>query len=192
MKKSIFIIPGFREQVSDSQYQWMIKYYREKGYVVQKVPINWNYRLMSDYVQEFSSFSERYRTEENHVIGFSYGAMIAFISANGLKPDSLALCSLSPYFKEDLKSLKPWWIKDVGENRIRDFKKYEAIKIARLIKTPTVVFYGTVEGKKYPQIKMRCEESAEYIQGAKLVVVKNAPHKINHPAYIEAIKEALF
>ena len=155
MKKSVFIIPGFKEQVSDPQYQWMVTYYGEQGYIVHMSVITWKNRVMSDYVREFSNYYISRKTEENHIIGFSYGAVIAFISANDLKPDSLALCSPSPYFKEDIQYLKPSWKKEVGVNRIGDFKKYEAIKIAKKINLPTIVFYGTVEGEKYPQLKVR-------------------------------------
>lgn len=189
MQKTIFIIPGFKEQVSHPRYRWMLTYYEESGFVVRQANITWNNRVMSDYVQEFSEYFRQHKTEENHVIGFSYGAMIAFISASGLAPDSLALCSLSPYFRQDLPHLKSSWKKEVGEMRIRDFEKYEAIKIAQSIKVPTVIFYGSVEGNKYPQLKVRCEEIVRYIAGARLVVVEGAPHDIDHPAYRDAIKD---
>lgn len=190
MKKSLFIIPGFKQQVSDSRYQWMVRYYGERGYVVKEVNVTWNNRVMSDYVQEFLDYYYSNKTGENHIIGFSYGAMIALIAARELKLDSLVLCSLSPYFNEDLQNLKLWWKIEVGLKRVEDFRKYKAIRIARSITVPTVVLYGTVEGNKYPQLKVRCEETAKYIKNARLVVVDGAPHDIDHPTYREAIKEA--
>lgn len=64
-----------------------------------------------------------------------------------------------------------------------------AEKIAKELTIPTTVFYGEAEGKKYSQLKIRCEQAEKDIKKSKLIVVKEAPHEINYPEYIKAIKK---
>ena len=189
MAKTIFIITGFKDKASDSQYKWMRTFFKKKGFIVKIPSIKWNHRVMSDYVDEFRQYYEENKSEKNYVLGFSYGAMIAFISAHELKPAKLYLCSLSPYFNEDLRTLKPWWKRFIGIHRLNDFKQYIAKSIAKNLAIPTVVFYGTREAKRYPELKVRCEETSKLAPKAKLVSIKDAPHRVDHPEYVEAIKK---
>jgi len=191
MKRTFFIIPGFRHSARQKQYQWLCKYLKDKNYIVKTVEVNWNNRVMSDYVCDFERYYNLHKSEENHVLGFSYGAMIAFISAPRLRPKTLSLCSLSPYFQQDLPFLKQSWIAFVGKRRHEDFAQYNADKIASLIDSSTTVFYGSQEGKKYPQLRVRCEAAASTISGAELVIADDAPHKIDDPSYIAAIKNTI-
>ena len=78
-----------------------------KGFTVSLVPITWERATMTDYAVEFESFYEKHKANDNYVLGFSYGAVIAFITANKLKPKKIYLCSLSSDFKEDVRSMKP-------------------------------------------------------------------------------------
>ena len=188
MKKTIFTIPGFGDKVSEPQYKWMKSFFERHVFRVRPVPILWNYRVMSDYVDEFEKYYRKHKTAKNYVLGFSFGAMIAFISAQKILPDKLYLCSLSPYFKEDLHTLKPYWERLIGSHRLQDFQKFTAKKIGKALTVTTTIFYGEREAKKYPQIKVRCRETARYIKNANLVVVEDAPHRIDHPNYIQAIK----
>jgi len=143
---------------------------------------------MSDYLSEFEEYYVKHKTKKNYVLGFSFGAMIAFISAQRLQPDRLYLCSLSPSFREDLGTLKPYWKALIGKHRLQDFQKISAEQTAAKLKVPTTIFYGGSEAKKYPQLKVRCEEVSKAIKNAKLVFVEDAPHKIDHPNYVKAIK----
>jgi hypothetical protein len=188
MNKSVFLINGFHHQATEQSFDWLDDFFSAKGYKVFKPPIDWKYKVMSDNVLQFSQFYNQNKTDYNHVLGFSFGAMIAFISAPILKPDELSICSLSPYFQEDSPDK---YEKYVGKNRLKDFKQYSAQGIAKQIKSSAHVFYGTKEGEKFPDLKARCEQAAHDIKGAKLVVVSNAPHDISNKEYSTAIKSSL-
>jgi hypothetical protein len=84
--KNLFIIPGHTDSASDPQYKTIIKIAREKGYTVQKVPIQWRYRTMNNYITQFKEFYKQYRTKNDYFLGFSYGAVIVFSSAQELQP----------------------------------------------------------------------------------------------------------
>jgi pimeloyl-ACP methyl ester carboxylesterase len=146
---------------------------------------------MEDYVKEFKAFYEKHKTTENYVLGFSYGAVIALLSANDLRPKKIYLCSLSPDFKEDLPKMEPWMRRYVGKRRISEMKTRSGRKYARTLMVPSVIFYGEVEGRKFPALRKRCEEIASLAKESRLVTVKDAPHDIRHPEYQKAIKAIL-
>ena len=171
MTRTFFILAGFKHSPREPQFDWLEEFLKSEGFKVVKVDIHWRHRVMTDYVQEFEDFFEQHKTGENYVLGFSYGAMIAMISASKLSPDGVYLCSLSPYFQEDLEKLKPWWRAVLGLRRLADFKNYSAREISKGLKIPTIVFYGTAEAEKYPELKTRCEETAKLAQNSKLIVV---------------------
>jgi pimeloyl-ACP methyl ester carboxylesterase len=146
---------------------------------------------MNDYTEEFKVFYEKHKTAENYVLGFSYGAVIAFLSANDLKPEKIYLCSLSPDFKEDLPKIKSWIERYVGKRRMAEMKTRSGRSIAKKLRVPSVIFYGEVEGRKFPSLKTRCEETAALAKRSRLVIVKDAPHDIKHPEYQKALKAVL-
>ena len=189
--KTLFLIPGFYQKATDHCYRWLTKYLKSKGYDVIAVPVHWKNRTMTDYVRDFEKFFLQRMGTKNYFLGFSYGAVIAFMTTSRLGPEKVYLCSLSPDFKEDASSIKSYELKLIGKKRFADVKTRSAKKIAKELKIPSVLFYGEVEGKKYPQLKKRVEETVKLSSRTKLVIVKDAPHKIDHPEYIKAIKREI-
>lgn len=190
-KRTFFIVPGFKMRPASRSFSWLKTFLRSKGFSVRGVPIAWDRRTMEDYVEEFKVFYEKHKTAENYVLGFSYGAVIAFLSANDLEPRKIYLCSLSPDFREDIPKIRSWIERYVGKRRISEMKTRSGRKFARALRVPSVVFYGEVEGKKFPSLKVRCEETVALAPRSRLVVVKDAPHDIRHPEYQKAIKTVL-
>jgi len=190
-KPKFFIIPGWGQKPTDKCFTWLINLLRKKGFEVVKIFIDWDYRVMTDYVDDFKKQYRKYSGNKNYVLGFSYGAVIAFITATELKPKKIYLCSLSPHFKEDIKFMKPWVKKLVGKKRISDAKKQSALAVAKKLTIPSVIFYGEAEARKFPQIKIRTMETVKYAKNIKMVVVKDAPHKINYPEYKKVIIKEL-
>jgi pimeloyl-ACP methyl ester carboxylesterase len=189
MDKKIFILPGFKQKATDPEFAWIEPFFQKKGFSVVPVPIRWNYRTITDNVAEFKDFYEKNKSKNNYALGFSYGAIIAFISANNLGLKKLYLCSLSPDFKEDLAGMKPWILKYIGKKRVEDMKKRSGRDIAKKLSVPTLIFYGEKEGKEFFNLKKRCEETANLAKRARLIIVKGAPHDISYPGYIETIKK---
>lgn len=191
MNKNIFIIPGFKEKIRNNRYLWLKNFLKEKGFSVFIAPIKWNYKTMNDYVSEFKTFYEKHKSTNNYILGFSYGAVIALLTANDLKPKKLYLCSLSPDFKEDMPNMKKWLLKYIGKRRIGEIKKRSGKEIAQNLKISSIIFYGEKEAKLYPQLKIRCEETAKLANNSKLIIVKNAPHRIDYKEYKNSLKQEL-
>lgn len=186
----LFIIPGFTHKASDQTYAWLKKELSDK-YEIDIVSIDWKRKVMSDYVAEFLAHYQANKAQKNYILGFSFGAMIALLTAQETKPDKLFLCSLSPYFKEDLPKLKTWWKNFMGKRRMLDFKQHSARNAAQNLRMPTTVFIGGKEAMKYPQLLNRCTLTSKNIKQGKLITAPNAPHDIAHPNYQAAIIKEL-
>lgn len=188
---TVFILTGFKQKKDNSQFKWMKPFFTKLGYEVKVFAADWNYHVMSDYLADFKKYYEANKGKKNYILGFSYGAMIAFLTAKETQPEKLYLCSLSPYFKEDMKKLRPDWQRKIGTRRIVDLKNHSFNRTVKEIKVPTVVLYGEAEGEKFPSLKKRCEAAHAALGKSKIIVVPEAPHKPDHPEYITSIK-ALF
>ena len=123
--KKIFIIPGFKQKATDISFVWLKNFLQKKSFAVSLVPIAWDRRTMADYAEEFEDFYEKNKAKENYVLGFSYGAVITFITAQKLKPKKIYLCSLSPDFKEDLLGMKKWIQHYLGKKRVAEILSNE-------------------------------------------------------------------
>jgi esterase/lipase len=186
-------LPGFTMQIKDKPFRWLVKFLKDKRFRVVPVSVDWKYKTLSQNAEEFIEFFNKNKGKENYILGFSFGAVLTLLTANILKPKKIYLCSLSSDFSEDKKAkiMKPWIMKYIGKKRYEDIDTRSGVKLAKELKVPSVVFYGEKEGKQYPQLQKRCEETAKLAKNSKLVVVKNSPHKIDFPEYIEEIKKVL-
>lgn len=189
--KTFFILPGFRMQVTDKPYKWLIAYLENNGIRVLKVPVAWNNKTLSQNAAEFVEYFNAHKSKENYILGFSYGAVLALITANLLRPKKIYLCSVSPDFSEDRASMTPWMKRYIGKKRFADTATRNGRKLAKQLLVPSVILYGEKEGKDYLSLKKRCEETVHLAKRSRLVVVKDAPHAIDHPEYREAIIKAL-
>lgn len=184
---TLFVIPGFKEKIEDKQYRQLKKLFVQKGFSVKMVPITWSYRCLSDWVLEFEDFFAQHKGEKNYVLGFSYGAMIALLAAKHVRPNKLFLCSLSPYFQEDIAKIPSRWKSFIGKKRTQDFKNFSFAQAVDGLRVKTIVFLGSAEANKFSLLKARCEAAATLLPNAKLVVIKGASHDIGNTHYQQAL-----
>jgi pimeloyl-ACP methyl ester carboxylesterase len=168
---------------------------RAKGYRVVPVTVSWNRTVMSDFVEQFVRFYHQHKGSYNVVIGNSFGAYAAFMAAPRLKPDEIVLCSLSPYFTEDLHQYKDSYvIRLFGKRRLKDFKTISANKIASEINKKHIkatLLYGQKEQRYYPNLVARVKQTAAQLNNSKLIEVPGAGHSMRGPAYIKGLEAAL-
>lgn len=189
--RTFFIVPGFKMKATDREYRWLNTFLKDNGFKVVVVPVHWNHKTLSENAEEFIDFYNKNKSDTNYILGFSYGSVITFITADILKPKKIFLCSLSPDFAEDRLTMDKNSIRYIGKKRFDDVRTRSAIKLSKELKAPAVLFYGEKEGIQYPQLKKRAEETFKLASKAKLILVKNSPHKIDFPEYVEAIKREL-
>lgn len=187
--KKLFIIPGFKEKKSDKQYQKLKKVLSSNGYEVLISPIDWNYKVLSGQVNQFKEFFNKNKSGDNSILGFSFGAMIALVCAKELNPNKLFLCSLSPYFKEDLDKIPQRWKNLMGKKRINDFSNISFSQAVLGLQVETKVFLGELEARKFSVLEKRCMAVQKKIPQSQLIRINNAPHDIGNEHYIRALQK---
>lgn len=159
------------------------------------MPFIWNRTTVTQYTDKFVDFYAKARGSYNVVIGNSYGAMVAFLSAPKITPNKVLLCSLSPYFKEDGdKTTREYRVQRFGKRRDEAMDQLSANHTAQAINLTdieVVMLYGEQEKKVYPHLVERVKSTAKDLKDVKLIEVPNAPHEFRDPAYIKGIKLAL-
>ncbi len=184
--KIAYIIPGSGESASYPEYKKIASFFKKRKIKPIPIKIDWNYKVMSNYVEQFLS-QVKYENPD-YILGFSFGAMIAFISSNKIKPKTMILCSLSPYFKEDLPKIKDWWKKIAGKKLIKDLDNFSFNKISKNIKSKTILLVGEKEAKICVK---RSKETHKKLKNSKLIIIKDTRHKIRDKRYLDAIKEVI-
>lgn len=189
-KKVIFIIPGFRQQATSLAYTRLAKMLRSEGYSPILVKIPWKNSTISENTEFFLKRFKKNEDIKKYILGFSYGAMIAFLAATKVKTSGLILCSLSPYFKEDVSKIKNRGISSLMQERYKDFSKLHCESLAKKIKTKQVVMlYGTLEARS---LIRRVTETFGKIEGKnkKLISIRKTEHNIGDKKYLQVIHSA--
>jgi hypothetical protein len=189
--KQAFIIPGFTELPSRKGVREITKMLDKAGYSVATVAIEWNYRVMSDYVAQFNKLYQEKKGDQNLILGFSFGAMIAVISSLELQPDNLILCSLSPFFAEDMKTIPNGWKRSIGKHRTSDFSGFNLNAICKNVKAKTSILVGEKEIKQYPQMLRTVIRANQILPNSGLVRIPNGKHNIGQLEYLRAIDIAI-
>ena len=183
--KTLYIIPGFKESTNDIGYQKIIKYARKKGFEVIFFNPKWG-KTIKVWLKNFNELIEKKNRDNVMVLGFSFGAYIAVLSAINHNFKKLILCSLSPYFKDDITKLPPLAYKMLGKKRIKDFSEN---KFPININTSAVFLVGD---KDTQLVIQRVKKSyKKWIGSKEIKILKNVRHDINNDLYLEAIKLSL-
>ncbi|HSU72542.1 MAG TPA: hypothetical protein VLJ21_01700 [Candidatus Binatia bacterium] len=182
--KVAYIIPGFTDSARARHYHYVCDSFLAKGITPSPIKIDWSKWTLTEYVQQFF---EQYRPEkrqETYLLGFSWGAMIALVASREVRPKQQILCSLSPYFKEDLPRIPR---KQDDARSLEDFARYSFAEIARTVpKKPLLV----VGGEEARDCIRRSLDAAKKLSGT-LFVAGNAFHDISDPAYRVLLKEVI-
>lgn len=191
--KIVFIIPGFRHKVSQKSYKDLAGRFRKAGYFVVSVSIEWRSTTIIDNLACFFKQYEKVMKQQPltqsdvYIVGFSYGALIAFLAATKINIQGLMLCSLSPFFKEDLPKKIPTNSSFLEEKRYEVFSSLKTKEIAKKVKAKKIMMlYGEKESKKL----INRTKSAFRAIGSKdkfLFSIKNTEHEIASKKYISAI-----
>lgn len=187
-EKTIFVIPGYKQKITQIAYREIAKLLQKECYSPLLVPIFWKNTTISENTKEFVTFYKSIRAKRKYILGFSFGAMIAFLASTKVRPTGLILCSLSPYFKEDL--VKKSFASFATGFRYRDFSRLESSKLAKKLKTKQILMlYGEKETKS---LVTRVTETFDHIPSGKklLLTVRQTGHDIGSKRYLRTIHQA--
>jgi len=190
MQKIAYIIPGFGESYKLKKgYNRIADFFIEYGIKPIHVQINWHDKKPYQFARYIKQFLSQYKKSKNtkvYILGFSYGATVAFLSESKTHSTALILCSLSPYFKEDLKRLNPKWIKSFRKDFINS--EYSFNKVAKKIKTRTYFVFGS---KEDTSVSRRARAAKRLIKRSSLSIARGAKHNISQKEYLVQVKKII-
>ena len=183
MNKNLLIIPGFGESASDAPYARLKASCGKQYHVVTFTP-QWNYRVASDWLAGLEKQLEKIDTIKTTVICFSLGAYITLLAAERVSFQKVILCSLSPFFKEQLRSMPEEARRYLGKRRITDFSKHN---LPKKLMTRQVVFLFGAKDWSYGITQSKLLATRYH---AKHVLIPNIGHELDNE-YLTEIKKHL-
>ena len=171
-RNPIFIIPGFKHRPTNKAYKEIAKILKSEGYLPILITIPWKQTTISENTEYFLKKYKKVNSKKKYILGFSYGAMIAFIASTKVEVSGLILCSLSPYFKEDISS-----------------SPLHCATLAKQIKAKQILLlYGAKEEKS---LRKRVADAYDKISSAHkyLIPILEAEHNIGDRRYLNKIHQ---
>ena len=190
MQKIAYIIPGAGESYRRQKgYNKIGEFFKEKGIKPIQVEVDWHSKKSHQFEYWTSQFLKKYKKPKNtkvYVLGFSFGAVIAFLSEPKLRPDGLILCSLSPYFIEDHQKLPKawlaWWRKNIKGS------DYSFNELAPNVRSKTYLVFGDLEPSV---VKPRMKAAKRMIKNSSLFMVRGGKHRISQKEYLDKVKKVI-
>lgn len=187
MKKVAYIIPGYENSFHVNKIRFVSTLFRKKSIIPIPVKIKWKYRTISDYLSDLFSQIHYNDNSEIYLFGFSFGAMIALLAAPALKPKKLYLCSLSPFFKEDLNHRQSDR-KSHGKKRTAECMSISFDTIAKSVHCQTLLLVGDQETAS---VINRTKAAKSIIKKSKMYTVEHASHNLNDAMYQKYLSELI-
>ena len=189
--RTVLFVPGFKESIESRDYLKILQAIDAKGYKTKFVAIKWLGNTVFDWVNEFEESYRKYEPEDIVLAGFSYGAIVALLTASRRNPSELWLFSLSARFHEDFPNLDKLTLKTMAKSkrRLKAFKSLYFSDLSSNIKCRTVIFIGEKESENDPALMQRAKEANKRILGSKLIYIPKAPHDISDTNYVAVVKK---
>lgn len=186
MKKTIYVIPGFRHQPKQKAYKEMAKMLKVEGYQPIMVPVSWRQSTISENTEHFLKVYKKIKTRKKYILGFSFGAMIALLASTKVSTAGLILCSLSPYFQEDMKRVKKSSVSQLMKD---DFSSLHCGTLVKQIKAKQIhMLYGAKETKSL--INRVTNTFDQMVSEDKyLTSIKSTEHDIGNKKYLQQIHQ---
>ncbi len=186
--KVVFIIPGFMQRPNSREYREVSRILIEEGYFPIVVDVTWHKTTVSENTERFLEIFNSVDAKKKYILGFSFGAMIAFLASTKVEVAGLILCSMSPYFHEDLPKIGSNWTPTTLA-RYQDFATLHCATLAKQLKAEQVLMlYGKDEAAS---LVNRARDAFEKItlENKYLIPVDGAQHNIGDSKYLLRIHQ---
>ncbi|EKE26765.1 MAG: hypothetical protein ACD_4C00156G0002 [uncultured bacterium (gcode 4)] len=185
--KKVYIIPWYKTKKDDVWYQLISDFFESKWINAVIVDIKWEKQIMSQYVEQFIKQITDFK-DEIYILGFSFWAFIAFLSNRILNPRMQFLCSLSPFFKNDLKHLKKPWLRFYWKRRMDDFKTFSFDELVKNIDSKTFILAWDNE---YFSLIKRSKIANKKIKNSELHILEWVDHNLNDIRYLQTLEKLI-
>lgn len=197
-EKITFVIPGYKHNPQHKAYKAIAKILKTEGYFPIMTTVPWKGTTISEnteyllekYQESVLLRNKTMRKSKTYVLGFSYGAMIAFLLSTKLRMSGLILCSLSPYFKEDMRKVSSKDLASLTQRRYDDFSQLHSATLAKRTKAKHILMlYGEKEAKPLiNRVKMTYRNFSS--KSKYLIAINNTEHTIGSKPYLQEIHHA--
>ena len=170
-------------------YNKVAVFFEARGIEAIHVEIDWKggkSGSFADYTEQFLKLYKKQKNAEVYMLGFSFGAVVALLVALKIKPKNLILCSLSPFFEEDLKNIKPSWLKWWRKHSIES--NYSFSKLAPSIKLEAYLIVGD---KEHKSCLIRAKDAKKKLLNSHLFIAKGGKHNIGQKEYLETVNRVI-
>ena len=169
--KKLYILTGWGERLMDKNYQALISAVRNRYEVIplKIVTRNPKFCLGVKPLRDILNSLEKQIKEPHTIIGFSDGALLAYLIAPRVKPKRLILCSLPPMIGKDLTDHKFLTNEQISELSAMGYPKY-----------PATIFYGSKEIEKLKKVSKK-------LGG---IEIPNAVHKLERE-YLDVVTKKI-
>lgn len=182
--KLVYIIPWYGYNWEKNEYKYISELFKSVWIKTRIINIKRKYGTMTQYVNQFQKQIDN-KIDKFWIFWFSFGAIISLISSVDLNPEFQILCSLSPFFKEDLSFLKKSWIKNIWKRQTEDFKRISFDKIAKRINCKTIVLAWD---KEWIEVLNRIQESKEKIKNSEVYIIPKVKHNLWQKEYLDKLE----
>jgi esterase/lipase len=158
MKKKIYIFPGWEDKATDEGYDSFLNIAKNKDYELVRVDIDWKKTLSSQIIEV---------EKDSILIGFSLGAIFAWLISQKYECEYLVLSSMTPHNSFKDKEIKKLLIDLCGSEFTNDIS--DNLQETNKAKKQCVM-YGDKEGE------------------AGDIIVKDTDHELNKNYFIEIEK----
>lgn len=138
MKKTVYIIPGLGERPQLARYRKLMQALVAKGYRAVGISPDWKAPISGQLFKVGKT---------DVVVGFSLGAVLAYLVSKKYPCGKVILASMTPVRKIPFKVIEKIFVKEVGKERAseiaRDLKS--VIISLRNLRTPYVTLKGERE-----------------------------------------------
>lgn len=187
--KTVFIIPGYKHQPQNKAYKTIARMLKSEGYSPISIKIPWKQTTISQNTDYFLKKYKKINSRKKYILGFSFGAMIAFLASTKVSVSGLILCSLSPYFKEDLLKLDNDWSSSLMSQRYQDFSSLRCSRLTKQTKTKEIhMLYGLNEEKLLIKRVTRVYRQIS-LKRKYLIPIQETEHNIGDRRYLHTIHQ---
>lgn len=185
--RTAIVVPGFGENGRSRAYVAVARCLRRAGWRVVLCVPKWSRRTADDWLAHvlLACRREARRGGKLAGFGFSAGAMALYRASGQVRFERLWLCSVSPFFAEDVPLLPPFVWKVLGARRKAAFQR--AVPPTKPLVGRSWVAFGEGEWKL---VAGRARRVARHLSG-EMEAVPGAPHDIGHPSYLAAAEKAI-
>lgn len=181
--KKLIILPGMWDHTNEEMYQNIEDNLKNDFDIILK-NFKWNHSTVNTLTKDLNNFLSKIDTKNSIILSFSFSGIILFNLLDKYHFNKVFLCSISPFFKENISKLPKEAKKIIGKRRLKQLKNISNKQ--DVIKQDIIFLFGDQD---WP---MGIENSKIMAKNYKSMfkIVKNTKHEINQE-YINIIKKAL-